>query len=110
MIPDSVRKGLMDALKENQHLLALRLHWLANVKDAVRLKQVTGRKSKRRGVPLGVQIEKLENGEKRTLSCTEFEILNDFSSDLLYGVAHGLSVAALQPCELSGRNVVRFKK
>ncbi|CAM9976182.1 unnamed protein product [Scytosiphon promiscuus] len=39
VIPDSVRKGLMDALKENQHLLALRLHWLANVRDAVRLNQ-----------------------------------------------------------------------
>lgn len=40
VIPDSVRKGLMDALKENQHLQALRLHWLANVRDAVRLNQV----------------------------------------------------------------------
>ncbi|CAM9113863.1 unnamed protein product, partial [Hapterophycus canaliculatus] len=39
VIPDSLRKGLMDALKENQHLLALRLHWLANVRDAVRLNQ-----------------------------------------------------------------------
>ena len=37
-IPDTVRRGLMDALGE--HLKALRLHWLANVKDAVRLNQV----------------------------------------------------------------------
>ncbi|CAB1108275.1 unnamed protein product [Ectocarpus sp. CCAP 1310/34] len=32
VIPDSVRRGLMDALKE--HLKVLGLHWLANVKDA----------------------------------------------------------------------------
>ncbi|CBJ28961.1 expressed unknown protein [Ectocarpus siliculosus] len=37
VIPDSVRRGLMDALKE--HLKVLGLHWLANVKDAVRLNQ-----------------------------------------------------------------------
>lgn len=40
VIPDSVRRGLMDALKE--HLKVLGLHWLANVKDAVRLNQVGG--------------------------------------------------------------------
>eukprot|EP00752_Nemacystus_decipiens_P013802 g12254.t1 len=39
IIPDTVRKGLMDALGEKMHLRALGLHWLANVKDAVRLNQ-----------------------------------------------------------------------
>lgn len=38
IIPDSVRRGLMDALRE--HLKVLGLHWLASVKDAVRLNQV----------------------------------------------------------------------
>lgn len=40
IIPDAVRRGLMDAL--NDHLHPLSLHWLANVKDAVRLNQVGG--------------------------------------------------------------------
>lgn len=42
VVPDTVRRGLMDALGENMHLRALGLHWLANVKDAVRLNQVGG--------------------------------------------------------------------
>lgn len=40
IIPDAVRRGLMDALSD--HLHPLSLHWLANVKDAVRLNQVGG--------------------------------------------------------------------